>query len=74
MRQSTRYVIAISCITSVFVLVIVKQSMWSKNALEVLRKSKDVHTDNGMIAKESPDISDLISTKFYYQKLCELDR
>ena len=74
MRQSTLYVIAISCITSVFVLCILRQPMWPKNVFETYSKSDDIHTDSGMLAKISPDISHLISSKFYYQKLCDQDR
>ena len=74
MRQSTLYIIAISCMTSVFVLCIVKQRKWPSNAFETLQKSDDIHTESGMLTKLSPDITDLISSKFYYQKLCEQDR
>ena len=74
MRQSTIYVIAISCVTSVFVLCIVKQPMWPKSTFETLSNSNDIHTDNGVLAKVTSDITHLISSKFYYQKLCEQDR
>jgi len=74
MRQSTVYVIAISCMTSVFVLCIVKQPKWPTNAFETLKKSYYIHTESGVLTKLSPDITDLISSKSYYQKLCEQDR
>ena len=74
MRQSTLYVIAISCITSVFVLCIVRQPMWPKNVFETYSKSNGINTDSGMLAEISPDISHLISSRFYYQTLCDQDR
>ena len=74
MRQSTLYIIAISCMTSLFVLCIVKQPMWPKNAFGTLKKSDDIHTDSDTLTKLSPDIVDLISSKSYYQTLCEQDR
>ena len=76
MRQSTRYVIMTSCLTSVVVLFIVKQPKCSKDDLEIFTSSAPLIYDQDSLREEntSPDISSLISSQPYYKKLCEQDR
>ena len=76
MRQSRIYVIVTSCLTSVLVLFIVTQPKCSNDELENFASSGPLISDGDILRNENtlPDISSLISSQPYYNKLCEQDR
>ena len=76
MRQSTTYIIVTSFLATVLLLFLIKKPEWSSETFGLSHKegSSDKNPPNVINGMITPDISRLISSQTYYQKLCELDR
>ena len=76
MRQSTTYIIATSFLATVLLIFIIKKPDWSTNSFGLFDRkgSFDENTSSPMNGRVPTDISSLISSQPYNEKLCELDR
>ena len=74
MRQSIIYAIVASSMTFMIVLLLVKQSKWSKDVREAMNNLYNQNINEIIVGKLSPDVSRIIASQPYYKTLCEQDK
>ena len=74
MRQSIIYAIVASSMTFMIVLLMVKQSKWSKDVREAMNNLYKQNINEMIVGKLIPDVSQVIATHPYYRTLCEQDK
>ena len=74
MRQSIIYAIVASSMTFMIVLLMVKQSKWSKDVREAMNNLYNQNINEIIVGKLSPDVSRIIASQPYYKTLCEQDK
>ena len=74
MRQSIVYAIVASSMTFMIVLLMVKQSKWSKDVREAMNNLYNQNINEVIVGKLTPDLSRIIASQPYYKTLCEQDK
>ena len=74
MRQSIVYAIVASSMTFMIVLLMVKQSKWSKDVREAMNNLYNQNINEVIVGKLTPDVSPIIASQPYYKTLCEQDK
>ena len=74
MRQSIIYAIVASSMTFMIVLLMVKQSKWSKDVREAMNNLYNQNINEVIVGKLTPDVSRIITSQPYYKTLCEQDK
>ena len=74
MRQSIVYAIVASSMTFMIVLLMVKQSKWSKDVREAMNNLYNQNINEVIVGKLTPDVSRIIASQPYYKTLCEQDK
>ena len=74
MRQLIVYAIVASSMTFMIVLLMVKQSKWSKDVREAMNNLYNQNINEVIIGKVTPDVSRIIASQPYYETLCEQDK
>ena len=74
MRQSIVYAIVASSMTFMIVLLMVKQSKWSKDVREAMNNLYNQNINEVIVGKLTPDVSRIIASQPYYETLCEQDK
>ena len=74
MRQSIVYAIVASSMTFMIVLLMVKQSKWSKDVGEAMNNLYNQNINEVIVGKLTPDVSRIIASQPYYKTLCEQDK
>ena len=74
MRQSTIYAIVASSMTFMIVLLLVKQSKWSKDVREAMNNLYNQDINEIAVGKLTSDVSRIIASQPYYKTLCEQDK
>ena len=74
MRQSIIYAIVASSMTFMIVLLMVKQSKWSKDVRKAMNNLYNQNINEVIVGKLTPDVSRIIASQPYYETLCEQDK
>ena len=74
MRQSITYAIVASSMTFMIVLLLVKQSKWSKDVREAMNNLYNQNINEITVGKLTSDVSRIIASQPYYKTLCEQDK
>ena len=74
MRQSITYAIVAFSMTFMIVLLMVKQSKWSKDVREAMNNLYNQNINDYTIEKLTPDVTRMIASQPYYKTLCEQDK
>ena len=74
MRQSIVYAIVASSMTFMIVLLMMKQSKWSKDVREAMNNLYNQNINEVIVGKLTPDVSRIIASQPYYKTLCEQDK
>ena len=74
MRQSIIYAIVASSMTFMIVLLMVKQSKWSKDVREAMNNLYNQNINEITVGKLTSDVSRIIASQPYYKTLCEQDK
>ena len=74
MRQLIVYAIVASSMTFMIVLLMVKQSKWSKDVGEAMNNLYNQNINEVIVGKLTPDVSRIIASQPYYKTLCEQDK
>ena len=74
MRQSIIYAIVGSSMSFMIVLLMVKQSKWSKDVREAMNNLYNQNINEIIVGKLTPDVSRIIASQPYHKTLCEQDK